>query len=364
MRTITDIHCSGLARPMTCMGSLFFDLPKQEAGAAAAEGTAAGEFLQHLLEGRLAPSHAKNGVFFDQDMRFYAECTASEIQSKARSKVLCEQKIDWLTRSGIWIKGKYDASFLDDESILYIDDYKYGWNIVDAENNWQLIGYAIGEVLRRNQYFKTIIMRIHQPRPHHENGTTREWRISYDELLALKEQIEKKCEQIASGVSELVTSSKCKYCPAAPAACTAFNRSFHSSVDYVLHHVFQDDISEKEVAFQLDLLARVNDILKIKTDSLNQLAIDRIKQGKVIPDYAIEDSYGNREWKKEVSPTVMEMLTGFKVTEQSMLSPSKCEKLGISKDLIANFTDRFFKGQKLKYSNHNKLGDKIFGKKE
>lgn len=363
MKVINDIHCSGLARPMTCMGSLFFELPKQEGGTAAAEGTAAGEFLQHLLEGKLAPSHAKNGVFFDQDMRFYAECTAKEIQSKAQSKVLCETQIDWRTRSGIWIKGKYDASFVR-EGALYIDDLKYGWNIVDAENNWQLIGYAIGEILRRNEYFETIVMRIHQPRPHHEDGSIREWGVSYDQLLALKEQIEKKCEQIASGMSELVTSSKCKYCPAAPSACTAFNRSFFASVDYVLHHVFQDDITEKEVTFQLDLLSRVNDVLKIKSDSLHQLAIDRIKQGKVIPDYAIESSYGNREWKKEVSPEVIQMLTGFDVTSKSMLSPAKCEKLGISEELIANFTERFFKGQKLKYSNHSKLGDKIFGKKE
>ena len=361
MKQITDIHCSSLARPMTCMGSLFFDLPRQPTNAAAEEGTAAGEYLQHLLEDTVAPTTAKNGVFFDNDMKFYAESIAKEIFNKKPNTILCEQKIDWQTRSGIWIKGKYDSSFVS-EGDLYIDDLKYGWNIVDVHQNWQLIGYAIGEILRRNEYFKTIIMRIHQPRPHHEAGSTREWKISYEELIDYKEQIEKRCEQISSGMSELVTSPKCKYCAAAPSACTAFNRSFYSSVDYVLHHIFQDDINEKEVAFQLDLLSRVNDVLKIKTDSLHQLAIDRIKQGKVIPDYAFENSYGNREWKIEVSPEVMEMLTGIKVTEQTMLSPAKCEKLGISKDLIASFTNRQFRGQKLKYSNHNKLGVKIFGK--
>ena len=67
------IRCSNLARPMTCAGSLFFtDLPPEEQNEAAREGTAAGEYLQHLIEGnRNIPTHAKNGVMFTDEMKFF-----------------------------------------------------------------------------------------------------------------------------------------------------------------------------------------------------------------------------------------------------------------------------------------------------
>lgn len=364
MRQITEIHCSALSRPMTCAGSLFFeDLPKSPTNAAAEEGTAAGEYLERLLTGRPIPTHAENGVALDDDMKFYATTIAEEIKSKAKSEILCEQKIDWQTRSGIWIKGKYDASF-DDKKVLYIDDMKYGWVHVEVKENWQLLGYAIGEVIRRQQAFDRIILRIHQPRPHHEDGPTREWEITYEQLLDYKEKIEARMEKIAGGFAELVTGPKCKYCPAAASACTAFNRAFYSGVDHILSDFKQDDINEKEISFQLSLLDRITDIMKIKQDSIKQLAVDKIKNGAIIPGYMCESSYGDRTWKPNISPTVIETLTGKKIVESVMLSPAKAEKMGVPKELVKNFVDRKFLGQKLVRKDSTKLAEKFFGKEE
>lgn len=363
MKLITEVHCSQLSRPMTCLGSVEFH-EQTEPGEAAKEGTAAGELLEMRLTGQVAfPKYygiAKNGVSFDDDMSFYTSPIAEEILSNNQDGVLCETKIDWTTRSGIVVAGKYDASFIRGGK-LYIDDLKYGWNIVEVKENWQLLGYAIGEVIRRNIAFDRIVMRIHQPRPHHEDGPTREWEISYAELLGYKEQIEARMDQLVQNNRELVTSSKCKYCLGASYRCPAFNRSFYAGVEVVLSEFKQDSIDEKEISQQLMLLDRVNEIMKIKTSSLEQLAIDRIKNGKIIPGYMTKDSYGDRTWKKDVSPLVIETLTGKKIVEQKMMSPAQAEKLGVSKDLIKGFVDRFFKGQKLVRGDSSKLAAKAFG---
>lgn len=364
MKKVTEIHCSALSRPMTCAGSLFFEgLPEQETSASAEEGTAAGEYLERLLTNLDLPTHAKNGVAFSDDMKFYASEIAENIKKKAQSEILCEQKIDWQTRSGIWIKGKYDASYVSDGK-LYIDDLKYGWVHVEVKENWQLLGYAIGEVIRRQQAFDRIVLRIHQPRPHHEDGPTREWEISYEQLLDFKEKIEGRMEKIATGFAELVTSQKCKYCPAAAYACTAFNRAVYTGIDYVLSDFKQDDINEKEISFQLNLLDRASEVLKIKYDSIKQLAVDRIKNGAIVPGYMCESSYGDRTWKSEISPEVIETLTGKKIVETVMLSPAKAEKLGVPKELVKNFVDRKFLGQKLVRKDSTKLAEKFFGKEE
>lgn len=355
-----EIRCSGLARPMVCAGFLSFEnLPVSETNAAAEEGTAAGELLERILLGKDVPVQARNGVYFDDDMRFYTKPIAEEINSNRQTEVLCEQRIDWKTRSGIWIRGQYDISFVRGGS-LFIDDLKYGWGIVEVKDNWQLLGYAIGEIIRRGVAFETIVLRIHQPRPHHEDGSTREWRLSYSELLGYKERIEQRMEMIAAGDKTLQTSEKCKYCPAAGEACPAFNRLFYRALE-VAAEFTQDQIDEAELARQLDHVNRAAEVIKIKSDSLNELAVSRIKGGKIIPGYLTESRYGDRKWKPNISPDVIETLTGKRVIEEVMLSPAKCEKIGIPKDFINSLVDRHFLGQKLVRGDHNKLGNKIFG---
>lgn len=348
---------------MSCAGSLFFEnIPPQDEGQPAKEGTAAGRFLQYLLENEAnIPAGHENGVMFDEDMKYYGSELAANIKSRAQSEVLCEQRIDWVTRSGIVIRGQYDASYIH-QGKLVIDDLKYGWKIVEVKDNWQLLGYAIGEVLRRQQYFERIVLRIMQPRPHHEDGRIREFEISYEQLLAYKEQIEQRMDQIAAGYKVLTTGDSCKYCPAAPEACPAFNKALWHGIDYMLSDWKQDNISEHELAYQLSVMNRVNEILKIKSDSLDQLAMSRIKEGKVIPGYMTEESYGDRKWKNGINPKVIETLTGINIVEQTMMSPAKAEKLGVNKDLVAQFVDRYFVKNKIVKKNANALGEKIFGK--
>lgn len=355
-----DIHCSQLARPMVCAGFLSFEnLPKFEGSPAAAEGTAFGELVERMLTGQELPKQARNGIYFDDDMHFYAKPIVDEINSNKQSEVLCEQPIDWRTRSGVWVRGKYDISFIRDGK-LYIDDAKYGWGIVEVKRCWQLIGYAIGEVMRRQMAFDKIVLRIRQPRPHHEDGDCRAWEITYAELLELKEEIEVRFDEIVAGKTNLQTGPQCKYCPAAGEACPAFNRLFYRALE-VTTEFTQDQIGEAELARQLDHVNRAVEVIKIKMDSLNELAVSRIKNGKIIPGYLTESRLGDRTWKAGISPESIQILTGCSVIEKSMLSPAKAEKAGVPKEFVNALVDRRFLGQRLVRKDHSTVGNKIFG---
>ena len=223
-----------------------------------------------------------------------------------------------------------------------------------------ILGYAIGEVIRRQIAFETIRMRIFQPRPHHEDGPIREWIISYAELLGFKEEIEARMDQIKAGEKSLVTGPKCKYCPAAARHCPALSKSFYRGVE-IAHEFMQDNIDEKELSFQLDLVARVTEILKIKSDSLTALAVDRIKQGKIIPNYVSEAKLGDRKWKSGITPDAIKAMTGKNVMREEMLSPAQAEKVGVPKEFIAALVDRHFVGNKVCRKDSTKLGNAIFG---
>lgn len=363
---VREVRCSGLARPMQCPGSLFFtDLPPQEESAAAREGTAAGEYLQFLCENEghePKATHAKNGVMFDDDMKFYAREIYDRVNAQTAvgvNRIRCETRIDWQSRGGIMIRGQYDMSFIGKDGRLHIHDLKYGWGIVEVKENWQLLGYAIGEVIRRGVPFD-VTLTIHQPRPHHEDGPSRTWELSYAELLSYKERIDRQMEKIAAGMNTLQTGEKCRYCPAA-AVCPALNKAFYRGIE-VAQEFVQDSLSDAELAFQLDLVNRISEVVKIKADSLKALAVDRIKRGGIVPGWVTEQSYGDRRWKPGISPDVIETLTGRKVVEQSMVSPAKAEKMGIPKEFLASLVDRHFLGVKLVKKDATTIGDKIFGK--
>lgn len=345
---------------MVCAGFMFLDVPEPEAGEAAKEGTAAGEYLEAMLTGRPIGVSASNGVYITEDMKFYLTPIAQDVISRASSPILCEQRIDWQTQSGIWVRGQYDMAFVDKQGRLCIEDLKYGWGIVEVKENWQLIGYAIGEVIRRGQSFNHIVFKIHQPRPHHEDGSSREWIITYQELLDYKTKIENRMMEIANGKRDFQTSSQCKYCKGAAEACPAFSRLFYRSMEVCTEFV-QDSLTNEEIALQLDQVKRAEEVIKIKLDSLVELGTSRIKNGQIIPGYVQVDKYSNREWKAGVSPEAIKLITGKDVIEKSFMSPAKVEKMGISKELVKQLTDVRKTGVKLEKKNASDIGNKVFG---
>lgn len=357
--SVDHVRCSSLARPMHCRGSLFFSLPEEESGEAAKQGTACAEYLEKLIKGEPIGNQATNGVVFDEDMKFYSEAILADMKRRAVGPINSETKVAWMTQAGIRIQGSYDASYVDAEGTLHVEDLKYGWKIVEAKENWQLLGYAIGEMFRRQQGFDQITMTIQQPRPHHELGSVRSWTIGYNELLQYKAQIEEMAAKVAAGDKTLQTGDHCKYCKAA-GHCPALNRSFYAGIEYA-HDFYQDEIDEKELSAQLDLANRVAEVIKIKQDSLKALVIDRIRAGKIVPNYVLEASYGDRVWKAGVSAKTIGQMVDKQVTETKLLSPAKLEKLGVDRSLIAALVERPFIGQKAIRKDTTEIGNNIFG---
>lgn len=345
---------------MVCAGYMHLELNETEAGDPAKEGTACGEVLQAMLEKRPIPSVASNGIYIDEDMKFYSARIAEDIFSRAGTNVLCETRIDWQTTSGIWIRGQYDAAFIDSQGRLCIEDLKYGWGIVEVKENWQLISYAIGEVIRQQRVFEHIVLRIHQPRPHHEDGYSREWILTYAELIAYKDKIEARMMDLANGLKTLTTSKNCKYCPGAQEACPAFSRLFYRALE-VTTEFAQDSLTDEEIAKQLDQVKRAVEVIKIKEDSLVELGNSRIKKGRIIPGYIQVEKYGHRNWKTGLGAEAIKVMTGKDIMEKQMMSPAKAEKLGISKELIKQLTESKLTGVKLEKKDASDIGNKIFG---
>lgn len=367
MQTVREIRCSSLDRYMKCPGfAQMTDTLPNLSNPAAEEGTAAGELLQAMLEQRsLKPNVtgvAKNGVRFDSDMYFHLTPIAQEILAK-NVTINCEGRVDWVPAAqSITIRGQFDISYIVGDT-LYIEDLKYGWKIVDVKENWQLLGYAIGTLMQLPERPKYIQFTIHQPRPHHEEGRSRVWKIDLNELTNYYNKICDVMGSIAQGSRELITGSHCKYCPAAANRCPAISRSMYNGIAEVMYDFKQDDLTEAEIAEQLRLLEDVASLVKIKQDSLNDLACLKLKEGKHIPGYGLEEKFGDRSWKSDVTPEAIEVLTGLTIVEKVIMSPAKAEKLGVDKKLVKDLVERRMIGVKAVKKDYTRDAEKAFGKK-
>lgn len=353
---VNEIRASSLHRAMACVGSLSVkNVIIEEAGQAAKDGIAVGELLSEMIRQQTSKPKigvtASNGVYLDNDMWFYANEFYETLVAKANGKhnLSTEMRIDWMTTAGVKIRGQYDVCFIKGTE-LHIQDLKYGFGLLEAKENWQLLAYAIGKAIglyNTAQFIPSkIVLTIHQPRAFHDEGPTRVWEISYEELLQYREMIETMARRHAEGDRTLTTGKGCKYCPAA-SSCAALNHAVHSAIDTALTDWNDTEINNEDLPNYLRLLERASEVLDIKKKSMETLTISRIQNGQPVKGYSYEMTYGNRAWKSDVTPDSIKVLTGVDVMEQTMMSPNKAEKAGLSKEFTKFFTEKASRGLKL-----------------
>ena len=114
--------------------------------------------------------------------------------------------------------GRCDCTILSPHDI-HIIDFKYGrGKIVGAEQNPQMMLYALGAVLYYGAFyaFDRIRLTIFQPRV--EDGV-KEWGTSVAELMTWAESIRPVAEQAFKGEGEYLAGAWCDFCPAKNNCC-------------------------------------------------------------------------------------------------------------------------------------------------
>jgi hypothetical protein len=142
------IDATGLPRLMECNGSRLMppSFPAVDDPTARDEGTAAHYMAQQIFSGAFAVEElidrkAPNGFYMTHEMSEY-------VTSYLAALDWCgDMEIDtsWGDGVNFRINGRADhVAFAADIDTLYIDDFKYGFRLVEPERNWTLISHAIG----------------------------------------------------------------------------------------------------------------------------------------------------------------------------------------------------------------------------
>lgn len=223
--------------------------------------------------------------------------------------------------------GTCDACVLNG-SHLHIIDLKTGHNIVKAENNSQLMLYALGAVHDLSTLFEidTVTLHIVQTRAEHIDV----WETTVGELNVFKKFVIEQANKIVNDKVEFNPEAKaCKYCPH-QVNCEALK----SHVENVVKGSFEnlEDIDGKADLIDSKHIKKILDneeLILTFVKTVKEVALERMQKGDVIEGYKVVESNTNRKWADEEKMVeyVKQNYDGVELFTQKLLPMTQILKL-------------------------------------
>ena len=354
-----EVTATNLPRLLTCNGSRLLErVPSADIeDTVKDEGNAADWFIQQVFTGQhlseeFVGRKAPNGVYITEEMHEHLQEYLDWVLHKGQIEKDCSYQSE-----GIWrVKGRADHIWYDDHTgRLTVSDFKYGWKIVDVEENWTLISHAVGWMLQHGVQPTEVEFRIFQPRPYHPEGTMRSYRMDGYTLGARYNHIN---TILSNPTDQLQTSKHCYRCPSM-AICPAAQMTGMAVLD-VAYKAFNSEPSNEHLEMLIEETKKAQEILKQNLQAYEDLAIHRLKQGQHMKNYTVQTGYGRETWQEGITPELIEMLTGVDISKKVLPTPKQSK---LPSEILSSLTTRPSKGATLVRMNASKVAEELFNKK-
>lgn len=232
---------------------------------------------------------------------------------------------------------------------IYVDDFKYGKGvIVPAEDNPQVMAYALGALLASQYDHDVVRISIIQPRsrePMRDDipwlGKPVEgvdaWEVSADKLIRWRNEVLiPGIERCKDPDAPLHAGDHCKFCSAKKAGqCPELLREVFDVVPVMAPSLpVPTTLTNEQIGNILDKKAMAESWL----DEIAALAARKVEAGETIPGaagaYKMVAGRSDRKWANEYDAEVfMVKAFGKDAHEQKLLSPAKAEALFKARNL-------------------------------
>ncbi len=350
---------SGCHRWINCPGSVRLSQGiEEETSPAAAEGIAAHFLAEWVLKHELpvvdsllvgdlekCRPYKDKAKEMAEHVQIYVDTVRND-SSPRRGSIYIETKfsLNWLHPD---MFGTNDASIRKtDPSALYqkliIYDLKYGYNIVEPENNEQLMYYGLGALGRYNEFqVDEIELVIIQPRSPHPDGPVRRWAIPVIDLYEWGYQVLKPAAFLTDKVDSPVKSGPwCKYCRASNITChrvTDQALALAETKTDKLNLPEVSELSDEKIRKVLDFIG----LFKPWSEKVKAQATDRANMGKKIPGHKLVQASTKRRIK-DTAAGDMQALYGdevFTPQELKLKTITELEKL-LGKESMESFWEK------------------------
>lgn len=358
--------------------------PETERSEAAEEGEAAHEIAAEMIEalsragvgypGRESSvgSAASNGVVITDEMYDAAEMYAQDVGAVMRERNVfggtslgIEQHIQ-APRVHELSGGTPDCFLYDKEKgEIFVWDFKFGYGVVEAYQNWQCINYIAGlldlfEIDGHQDEHIRVHVRIAQPRASHRDGPIRQWSTTAQGLRASINILSNNAHKALSPDVQTRSGPHCQHCPARHACSAALQGGMR--LYEVAGQPVPAELSPEALGTQLAIVQRAKKQLEYLASGYEAQALGLIRSGKTVPGYDAVDSFGREKWARPVEEIIVlgEML-GCDLSKPTVVTPKQAEKLGVDESVITAYSETPRSGLKLVADKSNKA-KKVFKK--
>lgn len=362
---------SSADRWVVCPGSVqmqerFPELTDSE-NDAAREGTAAHHALECLLTNKPieAGNIAPNGVVITEEMIEGAEMVVLDVISIAGTNPVQVEKHVKIPRvHGSECEGTPDVSYYNNE--LYVWDLKFGYGVIEAVENYQLICYAIGKLDEitggdglKDQHIR-VNMRIVQPRIYHPDGIVRTWSIMGSDLRGYANRLNEAANKALGVNPPAMSGNHCKHCTAR-ANCQSAHRASMNAIDMVANMV-AETIPANYLATHRAALIRALGAIEHRLTGVEAQIMATIKNGKPVQGLGLDNPPGRLKWSKSDEEILaLGDLMGVNLGKRSLVTPTQANKL-IDESVIKAYSTRPLGKTKIVNSTTTRASV-VFGKK-
>jgi len=319
IRKHARLSASRMDRVMSCPGSYRLEekMPYEPAGEAAAIGTAIHELSEKILRGEAVnpKDHPDDHFNMANEYAVFIN-TLVENPRKRMIEVNVDAGLKTLHQA---LGGTADAVLVDGDH-LHVVDLKTGRVLVDAEDNKQLLTYALG-VMRILNAPASIrcTMHIFQPRAGHS-----QWTVSGTDLITHGHELLAAANlALTDDAPTNPTTNNCRYCKAKP-ICPSMRQKVQ-------------DNARKD--FALEVQTVTPDMIELAqlaaswSDAVLESAKRQITEGSIIQGWTLRPGRKTKFWKSDA--LAYEALKSYPQAFD-LKSPSAIAKLDItiSEDLI------------------------------
>lgn len=314
-------------------------MPTEAASDPAMEGTCAAWLAEIVFKGEaetcrdmVGEACPDNGWCVDIDMAIHIQKYVDLIKSRG-GDIEVERRV-YLTDN---IHGTPDAYSVVSGSILYVDDLKYGYGIVEPTSKQVVIyaGAILNKLASSGVIITDVMLGIYQPRAYHPKGIHRQVRYPVSMFRSIVGDVIEKGHAALMPDAVAKAGKHCKYCKAA-SRCSALSGELYDAY-HVMNNTEARPMSVDEMSVELDFISKMDDMLSARKSSIEAEAMARIGEGQSIPSYTVQRGYGKRRWTASREALEAVLLTDLR--SDKMITPAEAERRGIDEDVVKSLSE-------------------------
>ena len=335
----SELSPSSSSRWMRCPSSipLSRNIPDTQTNAAARRGTAIHAVGEQMLKGikkEIGGSilDGEGHSYIDAEMFREAEQYANYVRAlltEPDAELFIEEKVDIFPEYDL--SGHVDACVINGTT-LSVCDLKSGRVPVKAEENSQLMLYAIGLYEEHSMFYDidTIALHIIQDNPSISN--TNSWECSVDDLMDFKEFAKNKAEEALSDNPTPVPGEvQCKYCRAAsvcPALIEEVTEAFEK-LEEVDTKMSEPDTAADVLDVTIAELLSKKKLIEVAFKAFEDRLYNDMINGKDVPGFKLVQKQTRKRWIDETDAyTKLKSWAPIdEVAPRKLVTPTQAAKL-------------------------------------